>query len=408
MTIYWIIISILLLVALLIIALPLWKGRVQSNAVLRDAANLEIFRDQVAEMDADLRSGLLTQDMYDQGKQELQLRLLDEVKQVNAELDNQSRHPYRGLAAMLVVLIPLVALGLYSKVGNPDAIKAMQATAGDGDQLAHTESELHALEAEVNSKPDDGEAQYRLARSYSALEHYEQAVKVYEGLTSQYPQESQLWADYADALAMTAGRSLMGKPTRMLEKSLQIDPDNFKALALSGSAAMERKDYAEAAKHWERLLKMIPPESSYHGIIAMGIQKAQELQAQNGGSTHGEARSFAGKEAISGIVSLSSKLRSKTSPDDTVFVLARAAEGPRMPLAIVRKQVKDLPIKFTLDDSMAMSPQMRLSNFSQVVVVARISKSGNAMTQPGDLQGNSAVIKPGTRGLKLQIDEAIQ
>lgn len=409
MTIFWVIVALLLVVALLIIAIPLWRGRAHSSAVARDSANLEIFRDQVAEMDSDLRNGLLSQEMYDQGKQELQSRLLDEVQQVNEANAAIAGNPFRILAIIMVVVLPIAAFGLYSKVGNRHAIEQLETAAGGDTHVVHTEAELRVLEAQVDSKPDDAEALYKLARSYVELEHYDQAVMAYEKLTRQYPNESQLWADYADALAMVSGKTLVGKPAEFLDKALQLDPDNYKALALAGSAAMERGDYAATVRHWERLLKMIPAENENAGIIQAGIQKARMMLAQNGGGkpvvAGRESAAISASETITGTVVLSGKLMSQASPDDTVFVLARAAEGPRMPLAIVRKQVRDLPLKFSLDDSMAMSPQMRLSNFNQVVVVARISKSGNAITQPGDLQGSSAVIKPGHKNVKLTIDQ---
>ena len=247
------------------------------------------------------------------------------------------------------------------------------------------------------------------------MERYTDAVQAYDKLTQMVPNEAQLWADYADVLAMASGKTLVGTPTKLLNKALAIDPANFKALALSGSAAMERTDYAAAVNYWEKLLKLIPQDNENAQIVADGIQHARELIAQKSGgkvpvqsvpAAPAEPQvAQAGKEAISGTVVLSSAIKAQASPEDTVFVLVRAAEGPKMPLAIVRKQVKDLPLKFTLDDSTAMSPQMKMSNFEQVVVIAKVSKSGNPITQPGDMQGMSAVMKPGAKGIKLVIDK---
>ena len=164
---------------------------------------------------------------------------------------------------------------------------------------------------------------------------------------------------------------------------------------------------------------MISDKDENAQIVAGGIQQARVLLAQKSGSKNSAGASFAaennkdkslkpGQEAVSGTVVLSASLRSAASPDDTLFVLVRAAEGSKMPLAIVRKQVKDLPFKFTLDDTTAMSPQMKMSNFDQLVVIARVSKSGNAMTQAGDLHGMSSTIKPGSRGLNIIIDKVAE
>lgn len=409
----------MLLLAIIFVVLPLWRGNAASNTVQRDGANLEIFRDQISEMDADLNNGLLTKEMYEQGKRELQSRLLDEVGETQNVNQAAVRNPSKFLAIVLSVLLPVTAVGVYWTVGNPQALLPQESRdneAGFGN--ARSLSALKALEEKVAATPDDAESMFQLARLYSELERFSDAAQAYDKLTQMVPNEAQLWADYADVLAMVSGRTLLGKPTQLINKALALDPDNFKALALSGSAAMERGDYAVTVRHWERLQQLLPKDDANVKVIADGIHQARVLMAQkNGGKAPEKSRQAAvetqaqadrsGKESITGTVVLSETLKSQARPDDTVFVLVRAAEGPKMPLAIVRKQVKDLPLKFTLDDSTAMSPQMKMSNFDQVVVVARISKSGNAMLQPGDLQGMSTTIKPGTKGLKINIDKIL-
>jgi cytochrome c-type biogenesis protein CcmH len=416
MMIFWIICALMLLVALLFVVLPLWRGSVKINSVQRDSANLEIFRGQIAEMDADLRNGLLSQEMYEQGKRELQSRLLDEVGDAQAASATVVRNPLKTLAIVLFMALPIIAAGIYWKVGNQQAM--LQQPGMDGANqfgMAQSDSALKELEEMVAANPDDPNGLYHLARSYSEFGRYADAAQVYAKLTGLVPNEAQLWADYADVLAMSSGRNLAGKPAELLDKALSLDSSNFKALALSGSAAMERGDYRTAVRHWEALLKLIPQDNENAKVIESGIQQARTLMAQK---TDGKASAQAprvakaeqpqaakgGAEAITGTVVLSDKLRKMVSPEDTLFVLVRAAQGPKMPLAIVRKQVKDLPLNFTLDDSTAMTPQMKLSNFDQVVVVARVSKSGNAMTQPGDLHGASSTIKPGSKGISLSID----
>lgn len=415
MIIFWIVCAALLVIALLFVILPLWLGNLKKSNIQRDSANLEIFRDQIAEMDADLRNGLLTQEMYEQGKRELQSRLVDEVGEVQNMSTAAVRDPLKILALVLAVILPVAAIGLYWQVGNRHALVAQTGNVG-ADQFASVNSEgnLKALEAKVAAQPLDGDSLFQLARSYANMERYTDAVQAYDKLTQMVPNEAQLWADYADVLAMASGKTLVGTPTKLLNKALSIDPDNFKALALSGSAAMERADYAAAVGYWQKLLKLIPQENENAQMVTDGIQHARVLMAQKSGdkapvqpvAAQTESQlAQAGKEAISGTVVLSGDIKAQASPEDTLFVLVRAAEGPKMPLAIVRKQVKDLPLKFTLDDSTAMSPQMKMSNFEQVVVIAKVSKSGNPITQPGDLQGMSAVMKPGAKGIKLVIDK---
>jgi cytochrome c-type biogenesis protein CcmH len=418
MTIFWIICALLIVVALSFVVLPLWRRSTSNNSVLRNAANLEIFRDQVAEMDADLRNGLLTQELYDQGKRELQVRLLDEVKEDDVATTT-SRNPLKLLAICLAIALPIASGLLYWKIGNPDTLSPQAAMAAmSGGKMRPAES-ITVLEQKVAKNPNDGESLLLLARAYGEVERYADSANTYGKLTQSVTDEAWIWADYADVLAMAQGQSLAGPPTKLIDKALALDPNYPKALALAGSAAMERGDYAAAIRHWEHLLKGLPPNSEDAKMIENGLQQAHEFLAQSKGGKSVRMSQLEpvpesnqsvaqGKERISGTVTLSAALKDKVSPTDTVFVLARAAQGPKMPLAIVRKQVKDLPLQFSLDDSMAMAPQMKLSNFADVVVVARISKSGTAMPQPGDMEGLSSPTKPGSGGLKISIDNIVK
>jgi cytochrome c-type biogenesis protein CcmH len=219
---------------------------------------------------------------------------------------------------------------------------------------------------------------------------------------------------------MNNNQSLLGEPTKFLNKALELDPDNTSALALSGSAAMERGDYFSAVIHWQKLVDLLPPDYPDVQLIRDGINQAKEfLSMQKGGKQKlAKLNAMKGVEpskpaadpalAISGRVSFGSGMAGMVSPTDTVFILARAATGPKMPLAVLRKQVKDLPLEFTLDDSMAMQPALKLSGFDEVVVVARVSKSGNAIPQPGDLEGSVQAVKPGSKNLSLVIDSVVK
>ncbi len=415
MTLFWIICAALLIVAILFVALPLWRGTSKNNSVVRDAANLEILRDQIAEMDADLKNGLLTPELHEQGKRELQARLLEEVGDTKGgEVPNQP-HPLKITAIALALLLPLASIGLYLQIGNLNAFLPQVVHGAGG--MVHTETGLKALEEKTEQNPNEPEPLLMLARSYVEMERYADAARTYEKLTQLVPNEAGLWADYADALAMAHG-SLVGPATKLLDKALALDPNEPKTLALSGTAAMERGDYPAAIRHWEKLLKQIPSGSPDAKMVEDGIQQARTFMGMAKGGKAAPAPEqineaanqmpVAGKERITGTVTLSDALKSKADPNDTVFVLARAAQGPKMPLAILRKQVKDLPLRFSLDDSMAMSPEMKMSNFEQVVVVVRVSKSGAAMPQPGDLQGMSKPLALGTSGIKVDIDQLVR
>lgn len=414
MTLFWIICAVLLLAAIPFFAVPLWRGISRNNSVVRDAANLEILRDQIAEMDADLKNGLLTPQLHEQGKRELQARLLEEVGDSGGVEIPGKPHPLKITAIVLAVLLPLTSVGLYLKVGNPDAMRPQAAHANLS--IAHDAVGLKALEENVAQNPNDPEALVILARSYSDLGRHVDAAKIYESLTRIIADEPILWADYAEALAMTHG-SLRGMPTKLLERALELNPNHAKALALSGTAAMEREDFASAVIQWEKLLKLIPAQDSANiKMVKEGIREARQQLAQSKGGKRAleeinksTSRVQApGAERITGTVALNAALKSQAAPEDALFVLVRAAQGPKMPLAVIRKQVKDLPLQFTLDDSMAMSPEMKMSSFDQVIVVARISKSGDAISRPGDLQGMSKPIALGSSGIRIEIDQPVR
>jgi cytochrome c-type biogenesis protein CcmH len=206
-----------------------------------------------------------------------------------------------------------------------------------------------------------------------------------------------LLADYADALAMAQGRRLQGEPERLVLRALEIEPDHLKALLLAGAAAMERGDHAAAVERWSRAKQVAPPDSPLASGLDEGLRQARAaagLPADDAAS----AAQGAGVPAASlqVRVTLAPALAARVQPDNTVFVFARAAEGPRAPLAIARLRAAELPATVTLDDTTAMSPQMRLSSFSLVVVEARVSRSGEATPQPGDLEGRTdAAVAPG-------------
>lgn len=418
MTLFWIYCAALLLAALPFVVWPLWRKSAKNNDVLRDAANLEILRDQASELEADLNNSLLSQEAFDQGRRELQVRLLDEVKSTETPAV-EVRNPAKVLAILLAVLIPLASAGLYAVLGNSKAMLPQQQGEGaEGFGVLRSEAALQELEAKLVKMPENPDGWMMLARSYSELQRWPDAVRAYEQLVKLVPNESQLWTNYADAMAMNNNQSLMGEPTKFINKALQLDPENTTALALAGSSDMERGDYVAAITHWQKLVSLLPPDYPQIQMINDGINQARAFLAQQKGGKELLAKLPAANApqkpqadpalAITGKVSLSPALLAKTQPTDFVFILARAAEGPKMPLAVIRKQVKDLPMEFTLDDSMAMQPQMKLSGFDKVVVLARVSKSGTPMAQAGDLEGTAGVVKPGAKGLSIRIDSTVK
>jgi len=411
-------------VALALVVRPLLLGRRSHTDVARGASNLGILKDQLAELETDLRAGTISDVQYREAKVELERRVLEEVKSEPA--DKTTPTP-RGVATALVLVIalPLVAGLLYWQLGTPAAFspEAQQAAAQAGAEHQFTPDEIEKMigraEEKLKANPDDAQGWSVLARTYATLGRYPDAVRAYGELARLEPNDANTLADYADTLAMAQGRSLSGKPMELVQRALKADPNHWKALALAGSEAFNRKDYKAAVGYWERLAAVVPPESEFGQTVKSNIAEARELGGIKAPPTPvakvapapeaGRAPSAAPASAatIGGTVALSPALAAKAKPDDAVFIFARPAEGTRMPLAIVRKQVKDLPATFALDDSMAMAPNMKLSAFPDVVVGARISKTGSAMPQPGDLEGLTAPVKTGSANVAIVIDKVV-
>jgi cytochrome c-type biogenesis protein CcmH len=233
------------------------------------------------------------------------------------------------------------------------------------------------------------------------MERYSEANEAYKKALELRPQDADLLADYAESLALGAGRDLSGEPTRLLDRALKLEPRNSKVLTLAGSAAFERKDYKAAIGYWETVLKQ-------PGVAVELAQALEKGVAESRMRLTGKpvAAAVAGKERVTGTVNIDDSLRNRVGPEDTVFVFARAVSGPRMPLAIVKIKVADLPYRFAFDDSMAMMPEMKLSRFAEVMIGARVSKSGGAKPVAGDFEGSSGTIKPGRSGVRVTIDRA--
>jgi cytochrome c-type biogenesis protein CcmH len=223
------------------------------------------------------------------------------------------------------------------------------------------------------------------------------------------PRDAQALVDYADALAVINNRTLDGEPEKLVMQAVKLDPANLKALSLAGTVSFNHADYAAAVLYWQKAIDISQPD----GELARQLQGAV-AEARQRGNLPAPAQLATGpvmaaaSASISGRISLAPALKAKVAPGDTLFVYARPATGSRMPLAILRKQVSDLPLNFTLDDSQAMSPASRLSSVQQVVVGARISKSGNAMPQPGDLEVLSNTVPVGTKALQLEIADTVR
>ncbi|VAW92715.1 Cytochrome c heme lyase subunit CcmH [hydrothermal vent metagenome] len=415
MMIFWLV-AVLLMVAMLLFLLPpLIKARAGEGDVLaRDELNLTIFKDQMNELKADQAVGVLTSQQYDVARQDLERDFLHDSGGESSEVVGQTdRIIGRAAAAVIVVLLPVMAVSIYGLLGagaaglDPDSARPdMQAEGHQGS----LDEQIVQLRAHLQNNPEDAEGWLMLARSYHFMKDYTNANGAYERAAAliQNPDPNFL-ADWADTAAMAQGRQMAGRPYELAQKALGLDPSHQKALWLAGTAAFETKDYAATLEYWQRLVKQFPEGSENHVQMQRNID---EIKGMLGASVEvpqtAAVQTPASDVALHGVVRLSDELKGRVSPEQTVFVYARAPSGPRMPLAIVRKQVKDLPLTFTLDDSTAMTPAMKLSAFPQVMVGARVSMDGNAVLQSGDMETVMGPIDVSSAGeLELVIDTIV-
>jgi cytochrome c-type biogenesis protein CcmH len=331
------------------------------------------------------------------------------------------------LAIALAIALPLSALGIYAWIGEPRALDPAQHIAS-----TNTESDIQApdmavalakLEAELEANPDDADRWSLLARGYQTTQQFDKAVGAMRKVRALMPGNLDADAGYAEALALASpGRRIDGEAAEILQTILQRDPEHQRALWLSGIAGMQRGDSAAALKHWRALEALLPEGSDIRASLAQQIASAEaggpaadaDASTDNASESTEVATGAVDPSTASGSISVSisldPKLKDQVAPGDTLFVFARAANGPRMPLAIQRLSASQLPLMITLDDSMSMMPEMKLSKFPEIIIGARISKSGNATATSGDLQAstqpiNQAAIKD---RVQITIDEVVQ
>ncbi len=393
----------LCLVALALLLRPLVRRRASPPSTSRQALNTAIYSDQLNELERDRASGSLAAADFAQANAELQRRMIQDA--AVADVAPAPARPAWRSAIALGLSLPVAAVAFYAWLGNPAAIQQSAAQAGHEVTPAQIEQMVATLAARLEKNPDDIQGWAMLARSYKAMRRFDDAEKAFVRIGVAINNDPGLLTEYADVLAVKAGGNLEGKPLELVNKALQLDPVNTMALALAGTAAYDRKDFTEAISYWEKLRQLLPPDSDDAKSIAAAIAETREKSGAKPAAKVAE-RAVSGK-TVSGRVTLAPALAAKMQPADTLFVFARAVDGPRIPLAVLRARAQDLPLSFVLDDSMAINPDMKLSGASQVKIEARISKSGNATPQSGDLIGESAAVKPGAKGLVVIIERSV-
>ena len=401
MTVFIVSVAVFVAIALTFLLPPLLRKQAPAAP---DTTSLPIYREQLQELQADFANGAIQEAQFHEAEQELKRRLLEETS-VQATPTNAGNRQ-RWIAAAIALALPLASFALYKLLGQPEAFVASAHQSGAAINAENITPQQFAtmtqrLAVKLREQSNDVHGWTMLAKAYMALGRGNDAIMAYDRAVLLAPDNATLLAEYAYALAARNNNSYAGRPRETIAQGLKLEPNNPRVLALAGSAAFEAKDFNAAIRYWEQLLAQVPKDSDITTEIVASIDAAR--------AALGQKPEASANASVTGTVALSAALKDKAAAGDTLFIYARAAGGnaPKMPLAVWRGAVKDLPKDFTLDDSMAMTPAMVLSKFEQVTVEARVSKSGNAIPQSGDLGAAGVTVKPGAKDIKILIDRVV-
>jgi len=399
-----------LCVAVVLIWVLLKQQKVKTHAS-QAKANAKVYRSQIQDLDREHESGHIGQEEWQQSRDELSLRLLEDTSASDDPVAKIEK-PAMWTAVVLALALPLSAMGLYIWLGQPEALDPMatsrtmdpNSAKADPNELAQM---AEGLAKKLQAKPDNLQGWVMLGRTYRSLENYDKAIKAYDRALV-LSADDDLRLERVEVMAMQRQGNFEGEPWQVIRDILQKDPQNFGALLMAGSASYAHAKYADALKYWQQARAPLTPDNP----DVAGLDEAIGAVQQKLGLPVSKPEVSKSNAAVSGLnltgqVSLSAALKSKASPTDVVFVYATPTNGERMPLAVFKSTVAQLPLSFTLDDSSAMTPERKLSAAGDVLVKVRVSKSGNAIPQSGDLVGSMGPVKVGTQGLKLEIKDLV-
>ena len=377
-------------------------------------ANTQVYRDQLEELEREYLNGSITQEELHTARDELARRLLEDVS-VPAEVEvNETtfRKPWRWVWGVGVSL-PVLAIAIYAVLGQPMALDPAMLARGPEQNAEVTPEQLAtmatAIMRRLQDEPNSAEGWVMLGRVQRARNLFSEADEAFAKALA-LTQDDDLWIERAEVLAQKNNGSFAGEPWAIIQRVLTRNPQHINALLLAGSASFAELNYRTALRFWERARDLVDPSSPDAQELDRAMAEARDklgLPPVPARAAAPTATATVSAASISGRVSVVSELAGKVAPTDTVFVYATPVSGSRMPVAMLRTTANKLPLDFVLDDSMAMTPNAKLSGMSEVTVRVRISKSGQAQPQPGDLGVSITPVKPGAQGLNLMVRDVL-
>ena len=406
------------LLALLLAVLAVWlivpvilRGS-RSESSDRRQENIEVAKQRLAELKQRESTGEVDPVDAAQIREEIETELYRDVHNLTDSAEtvaNSSTGAVKWVAIAVSIFVPLGAGGLYLLVGEPSGVSikpapgvaAVQESEQEGVDAQDLEQLTQRLMTHLATNTNDALGWSTLGQLFVAQQRYAEAAGAYKKVRELQGDSAEYLVREADARAMANDGVLQGQPEALILAALEIEPDNTGGLWLAGLAAGERGEVEVAMEYWQRAEKTTDNEEMLNQLRQLIEVGTAEL-ARVGQSASGEGDQTAAP-VIKVQVSIESSILSQIDPDDTVFIIARAFNGPPAPLAAVKRQVKDLPISLDLDDSLAMLPNLNISSFEQVLVIARVSRSGTAQSQSGDFFGQSEPVRPGVDHAVVEI-----
>jgi cytochrome c-type biogenesis protein CcmH len=424
-------------VVMLVLSVALWRGSQQGARLAAhqadalnnpDQANAAVYRDQMAELDREFVMGNLNYEELKAARDELSQRLLADVGTQGSTHSAAAHAPAASGAVLwhkpwlaiglLVFVVPVSSLLMYSVLGEPAALDPMALKQGVDTSAEVTPEKLTematALTRRLQDEPNSMDGWVMLGRVQRARGHFEEAAEAYAKALA-LSRDDNLLIERAEVLAQKNGGSFAGEPWSIIQRVLTADPHHLNALFLAGSASYAEMNFNTALRYWERAREVVPADSPDAPELDRAIAEARSkmglpaipARALSAAETQ-VSKAALSATSISGRVTLVKELQGLVASTDTVFVYATPVAGSRMPVAIVRTTADKLPFDFVLDDSTAMNPAVKLSGMDEVTVRVRISKSGQAMAQPGDYGVSLTPVKPGSKGLNLMVRDTLQ
>ena len=391
----------LLLILVLVLLLRPFIFPAKSKATSRRQMNATIYREELDKLEAEHAAGVITAVDYEIAHAEMRQRLFqDTIEEDDREVEGSSKKTAIGLCIFIVLL----SSALYFSLG--DAVRIAQSNSEKPVTQEGVEKMVAEFAIKMEKDPSNLKGWAMLARSYRILGRNEDAAKAYARAGNFIDSDPQLLADYADVMATNANGSFAGKPLQLINQALKLDPNNLMALWLSGTAAYGSGNYKSAVQTWEKLAKQIPPDTDEARAIQGSIAEARS-KGGLASAAAGQAPIASSRKSISGKIELSADIKSKIQPGDIVMVIARKP-GERMPVAVLKVAATNFPLSFVLNDALAMNPSAPLSQLSEASIEVRISKTGMAKPEAGDLISTVQTVQVGASNVRLLVDQVRQ